>query len=628
MDYSPLEANIAGYTSAVLISYIGNAAVTFNGQIFRGRQFMKFISVSLAGLLVGQGATYLGIHTLELPYTFTLIVVTTLVAIFSFFFSRLWTFDTARNMDKYKLRWPSFEFFKTCLLRFSKSDAVILLIFLISIIPVVVAPILPMIDFYSHVARFFVLSQLHSDSFLQQYYDSNWSILPNIGMDVIGTSLMGFFPATIVDKTLVIIIFATQYFGIIAFGRQISGSNSLLTAVLSVPLLYSFILGWGFANFLFGLGLVFWGAAWWLSRREHLKVAVPVASLFALLIFLSHGLSFALYGLLLGGLELGRFIVAKPRSIRALSISTSALAIQAVAPAALFFASPTSKSLTGLTNADEAIRSLSLSGDIWPRIFDIFKYRISTIYRVSESSDAKIDLAVFAITIAILATLILARQIKIPRFMFPSLFIAFLLVIFTPPSIFGVGYVSDRMPLFFAFIFVGSISIGPQYSLAGKSGIYFLATVFAIKLSWIGASWQSYKQDMIDFRAVSNQIPPQRLVGFFNTANKYRLETERRCQMYGPLLVIYRSAAAPLFAYSSQQPISLRGRLKEAARSQTEWRGSIQRQQPIQERSESFFKGAGFDYILACRPLGVDQEIVTMDPVVQRGRFALFRIQR
>ena len=47
-----------------------------------------------------------------------------------------------------------------------------------------------------------------------------------------------------------------------------------------VPLLYSYIFIWGFANFLLGLGLTFWAAGWW--RR--LLIGLPVAYLLAMVI--------------------------------------------------------------------------------------------------------------------------------------------------------------------------------------------------------------------------------------------------------------------------------------------------------------------------------------------------------
>ncbi|MBC7507059.1 MAG: hypothetical protein H7267_15285 [Sandarakinorhabdus sp.] len=125
------------------------------------------------------------------------------------------------------------------------------------------------------------------------------------------TALMKLVPPRLIAHITVILIFAVQYGGILYSNRILTGRTSVVTALLAVPLLYSFILNWGFANFLLGLGLLFWGAGWWLQERHRLAVALPVAIALATLIFLVHGLAFALYGILLGSLEIGIFLGAK-----------------------------------------------------------------------------------------------------------------------------------------------------------------------------------------------------------------------------------------------------------------------------------------------------------------------------
>ena len=86
---------------------------------------------------------------------------------------------------------------------------------------------------------------------------------------------------------------------------RLTGQRSLLIAVLLLPLLYSYIFNFGFANFLLGLGFAFWAAGWWLSHRDRPRLAVPVSCLFAVAIFFTHGLAFGLYGILVASLEVG-----------------------------------------------------------------------------------------------------------------------------------------------------------------------------------------------------------------------------------------------------------------------------------------------------------------------------------
>src|SRR5262249_30169688 len=159
----------------------------------------------------------------------------------------------------------------------------------IALIPLLSAPLLPTIDFYNHISRFYVLSHIDGSPFLRSQYRANWSLLPNIGLDVIGTGLMRLLPPLAAAKAIAVLMFATQYFGVLFFNRQLVGRVSPITALLMVPLLYSFIFTWGFANFLFGLGLAFWGAGGWLALRRRPLMATAVGCAIATVVFLAHG---------------------------------------------------------------------------------------------------------------------------------------------------------------------------------------------------------------------------------------------------------------------------------------------------------------------------------------------------
>ena len=66
--------------------------------------------------------------------------------------------------------------------------------------------------------------------------------------------------------------------------------------LLALPLLYSWIFNWGFANFLLGLGLTFLTAAWWLTQNKRPVRRVMLGLVLALAIYLCHALAFGLFG--------------------------------------------------------------------------------------------------------------------------------------------------------------------------------------------------------------------------------------------------------------------------------------------------------------------------------------------
>jgi putative flippase GtrA len=89
---SPLTANFVGYAAAVGVSYVGNARLTFRRRALHGPQFLRFVVVSLLGLGVTQGLTWLLVERLGWPFWAGLGVVAVAVPALSFGLSRVWAF--------------------------------------------------------------------------------------------------------------------------------------------------------------------------------------------------------------------------------------------------------------------------------------------------------------------------------------------------------------------------------------------------------------------------------------------------------------------------------------------------------------------------------------------------------
>jgi len=90
--FTPLQANFVGYLAAVGVSYLGNARLTFRRRALHGPQFARFAAVSLAGLALTQGLTWLLVERLGWPFWGGLAVVAVAVPGLSFVLSRVWAF--------------------------------------------------------------------------------------------------------------------------------------------------------------------------------------------------------------------------------------------------------------------------------------------------------------------------------------------------------------------------------------------------------------------------------------------------------------------------------------------------------------------------------------------------------
>jgi putative flippase GtrA len=89
---SPMQANFVGYLAAVGVSYLGNARFTFRRAVLHGPQFVRFVVVSLAGLALTQGLTWLLVEQMGWSFSAGLAVVAVAVPALSFVLQRLWAF--------------------------------------------------------------------------------------------------------------------------------------------------------------------------------------------------------------------------------------------------------------------------------------------------------------------------------------------------------------------------------------------------------------------------------------------------------------------------------------------------------------------------------------------------------
>jgi putative flippase GtrA len=89
---APLTANFLAYLCAVGVSYFGNARLTFGRPALKGGQFLRFLVVSLFGLGVTQGLTWLLVEQAGWPFAAGLSVVAIVTPAATFTASKLWAF--------------------------------------------------------------------------------------------------------------------------------------------------------------------------------------------------------------------------------------------------------------------------------------------------------------------------------------------------------------------------------------------------------------------------------------------------------------------------------------------------------------------------------------------------------
>jgi hypothetical protein len=497
-------------------------------------------------------------------------------------------------------------------------------LFAAAMIPLFLTPVMPLIDFTNHLARFFVLSRIGASEFLQAHYQAHWTLLPNMGADVLAVPLLHVLPPLIAGHAIVIVILAVLYGGVLYFHRALTGQGSLLTALLLLPLLYSYVLNWGFVNFLLGLGFGFWAAGWWLRHRSRPGLAVPVSCLWALLILFCHGIAFILYGLLLVLLETA-FVLSRReeggRRASGLGRALALLAVQAVLPAIYFLAWR-----SGWAGAPVAALPVPREAFTTWLARDAFNH-LESILRVAEGPSLWFDIATLAVQAGVVGFLMLRGRVWLMRPAWLAAAILSLLALIPIRPMFGMAFIADRLPLFAVLVVIGALCVRPG-AWAGRERIAFgilMVTVFA-RLAAIAASWHGYADLYREYVSVASRIPPGKMtvpvmVGAGNHETKVP-----RTEMFGPLLIIQHGQAGPLFADPNQQPLLLNGPLKKAMDDLAARPGSRTGIFLNPYRYVTAAAASGFDYMLVSNAQLLTKPLPAQLPVVARTtHFILLR---
>ncbi len=500
-----------------------------------------------------------------------------------------------------------------------------MLVIAVALVPMLVTPVLPFIDFYNHIARFEVLTTLDGNPLFAANYAAAWAILPNIGLDLIAVAALKVVPLAVLAQVLAALITVLIFAGIIALNRAATGQTAWPAVLLAVPLLYSWILNWGFANFLLGLGLALLGGAWWLAARRRTALRVAVAALIALAVFFSHALAFGLYGILIAALELGHWRQQPERRLADLIKGLALCAVQAVVPAILFVQSRTAGAPGGISNADESVARLKAQGRLLDRLIELAQMRVETIVRVAEGPSYPADALWLAVALGLIAWAVVRGGLRLVPVMVPAVLAGVVLVVVMPPALFGSGYVADRMPLFLAALLVAGTAPGPNIARL-RVLVPALAALAAVRLVMLAVQWQATAGDLADFDAVATRLPAGQVVAGLPIGARPHEDMPNRCEMYPPLLLVRHGHAVPLFAIRAAQPLELRGRLATARdRLVAQTRGTSLRDRPA-EMIDALAR-AGFSHVLLCQ-VSADRPFpdAAYDIVAQSGRFRVLRL--
>ncbi len=464
------------------------------------------------------------------------------------------------------------------------------IVFLALMVPIMTTPIVPVIDFYYHVLRYYVLAGKIEG--VEAFYQPNWQVLPNLGLDIIGLGVAQLFPPLIGAKLIFALLVGGFYWAGLAAATALSGRLQPAAIAIFALASYSHILSWGFSNFLLGLSLAMLCLAIWVRMENRPVAQVAVAAALGLLIMIVHAFSFMVWGLLLACYELGRLGPERRDYIARLPARWLRLAPVAL-PAFLFFlASETAGGGEPITTSIASLVGYAEAGQLMERLIQEVWKRAYSFLRVSESGFVGLDIALGVALWGAIAAFLLSGAMRLDRRIVPALIFFAVLVVITPPRFFGVGVVDARIPLVLLCLF--ALALRPGAAQRGRVVPVFLAGVVVVKVGAMIASYASLAPRYADFVASASALQPGGIMAAWLPLEQEDREGRKFCAPLAPAAGMMRSLGVPTFAIATQQPILLTGELYTARKTR-------------EERGGPDALAAGFDYYVVCSSLeGVD----------------------
>ncbi len=193
-------------------------------------------------------------------------------------------------------------------LRWWQTRAFVVIATLISIVPLLWPEIPPLVDLPGHMGRYRVQLTPSADApWLAEWYDFQWSLIGNLGIDLLVVPFAKLFGLELGVKLIVISIPALTTAGLLWIAREVHGRIPP-TALFALPLAYSYPFQFGFVNFALSMALALCLFALWLRlarlKRFGLRTAIFIPA--SCLLWLCHTFGWGVLGVLAFSAEMIR----------------------------------------------------------------------------------------------------------------------------------------------------------------------------------------------------------------------------------------------------------------------------------------------------------------------------------
>ncbi len=419
----------------------------------------------------------------------------------------------------------------------------------ILLVPMFLTDVPPLGDYPNHLARLMVLADNGADPILRKFFQVHWGIIPDLGIDLLGTPMLWILPVHVAGRIILSIALLLPVFGTLAYSRAVFGRLTWWS-LGCVLVAYNATFMQGFMNFMLGTGLALLLAAAWIEWRDSapwrtLAIAIPGA----VALFFCHLMGLLFYGLLIGASELAQ-VPALLRSPRRFVARVLYAVPIFVVPLILYVSSE-------LHAMAEETDYLSLGRKLAQLLVPFTNY------------SWPLDIATAALIAGGLLAVAATRQLRMPARSGCALLLVAAMYVVAPAAYKGTYNLDMRFVIYFGFLMFGAVEPVGLRARSGNLIMAGLAALFVGRMAIVSVVWLGHNQDIGRLRAIMAHIEPGSLVyvtdvkpeenqAYWDNGPRARwLSDGLRMDPHWPALVlIERRAWWPyLFANPSQQPI-------------------------------------------------------------------------
>ncbi len=498
---------------------------------------------------------------------------------------------------------------------------------LVAMVPLVWPEIPPLVDLPGHLGRYRVQLTVANTPHLANWYDFQWSVIGNLGIDLLIIPLAPIFGLELAVKLIVMAMPALTVTGLLWIAREVHGRIPA-TALFALPLAYSYPFHFGFVNFALSMAIALNAFALWLrlARLGRLRLRMAIFVPLSCGLWVCHTFGWAVLGVLAFSGEMIRQHDRLPETAKGwrdrahhwlgawfrAGIGCVPLAL----PLLAMIAWRSGDHVTGKTldwfNWDAKFSFLGMVlRDRW-ELFDISSTVLLYIVLIKGLRDPNIE---YSRNLGLSALFLLAAFLVLPR------------------VVFGSAYADMRLAPFFVAIAIIAIRPRTGLSMRGATTLALIGlSFFLVRIGANTASFWLYDQAYDRELAALKHIPRgARLVTFVGRGCRdnwlmSRLEhlpaiaLERNLayandqwSMAGAQMLTTRYLPAGFFAHDPSQIVT-----------EVKCRGQWWR--PI-SRSLALLPRDAFDYVWLIRPPAHDPALQAgLVPIWRDGTSTLFRI--